>query len=1088
LIAILTALVVWGTGGASRGTAAAAGSQETPAVFGLDLWGGAEGFPQTRIRAIQQTRDGYLWLATAGGLVRFDGARFTTFNVQTGSLRDNEVWTLTEGHDGALWAGTISGGLTCYQNGVFTSYTTADGLPDNAVRKIDEDSAGDLWIGTLRGLCRYTEGKFTAFTERDGLPPGLVGEVCARSQEGIFVIAKDKLYRWADGKFALEDLPEEAGDGAVSSLAAGRDGSLWLYYEGGVVKRLKSGAVTRFALESGRSARVGRIYEDREGTVWLGARDGVHPLRRLQNGRFEVFTPANKKESLGTIMSMYEDREGSLWLGLEANGLGRLQRTQFVTLAVDDSQPAGSSMRTVTQDSRGNIWVGTTAGFLQYRDGAVTSYTELDGRNLPWVNCIAEDKTGTLWIGAMDSLLKLRNGKLFREPTWTSKAVEIRSIYRDANDRMWVATDGNGLFLYEGDKVTVFTTQDGLASNNLRNILRDRRGAMWIATFGGGVTRYTEGRFTTYTTADGLGSNWVVTLYEARDGSLWLCTRGGLSRYANGKFFTFRAQDGLPVNFVTAIIEDDQGNFWFSCDQGIFRVKKTDFDEFAAGRIPRLAPVLYGPADGLLSTGFLAGQQSVSFRAADGRLLFPSLKGLVVVDPVHLTSNTVIPPVLIEDVTINKRPVRLGPAIEIAPGEGEVEIHYTALSFVAPAKMQFRYKLEGFDQEWVDAGTRRFAYYANLPPGRYTFQVIASNNDGVWNRTGAVVAFRLQPHFHETAWFWGVLAIILGLGILGIYRVRTAALRRSNERLERRVAERTAALAEQSTQLTKSYEELKQTQQILVETSRMAGIAEMATGILHNLGNALNSVNTIVGLTTSRVEKSKVTALGKVVQLLEEQKGRLAEFFSTDPRGQQLPGYLAQLSDYLLTERTELLRELATLEQNVDHVGEMVAAQQNYARVSGIAEVVPPAEFVEYGLRISAVSLDRHGIEVVREFLPAPPVSVERQKVLQILVNLIRNAKEAITESGRPDKRLVVGVRVSAAGRVQITVNDNGVGIAPENLTRIFNFGFTTKKTGHGFGLHSGANAAKEMGGSLSARSEGLGRGATFVLELPPAG
>jgi len=179
---------------------------------------------------------------------------------------------------------------------------------------------------------------------------------------------------------------------------------------------------------------------------------------------------------------------------------------------------------------------------------------------------------------------------------------------------------------------------------------------------------------------------------------------------------------------------------------------------------------------------------------------------------------------------------------------------------------------------------------------------------------------------------------------------------------------------------------------------------------------------------------------------------------------------------------------LATLEQNVDHVGEMVAAQQNYARVSGIAEVVPPAEFVEYGLRISAVSLDRHGIEVVREFLPAPPVSVERQKVLQILVNLIRNAKEAITESGRPDKRLVVGVRVSAAGRVQITVNDNGVGIAPENLTRIFNFGFTTKKTGHGFGLHSGANAAKEMGGSLSARSEGLGRGATFVLELPPAG
>ena len=1068
--------------------AAEAASPEEPAGFGLDLWGGAEGFLQTRIRAIQQTSDGYLWLATAGGLVRFDGVRFTTFNVQTGSLRDNEVWTLKETRDGALWAGTISGGLTCYQNGVFTSYTTADGLPDNAVRKIDEDAAGDLWIGTLRGLCRYARGKFTAVTERDGLPPGLVSEICAQSQEGIFVIASDKLYRWAGGKFALENLPAEEGDGVVSSLAAGRDGALWLYYEGGVVKRLKSGAVTRFALESGRSARIGRIYEDREGMVWLGARDGVHPLRRLQNGRFEVFTPGNKKESLGTIMSMYEDREGNLWLGLEANGLGRLRRTQFVTLAVDDRQPAGSSMRTVIQDSRGSIWVGTTAGFLQYRDGAITSYTELDGRSLPWVNCIAEDQTGTLWIGAMDSLLKLRNGQLFREPTWTSRAVEIRSIYRDANDRMWVATDGNGLFLYEGDKVTVFTTHDGLASNNLRNVLRDRQGALWIATFGGGVTRYTEGKFTTYTTADGLGSNWVVTLYEARDGAMWLSTRGGLSRYAHEKFLTFRAQDGLPVNFVTAIIEDDQGNFWFSCDQGIFRVKKTDFDEFAAGKIPRLAPVIYGPEDGLLSTGFLAGQQSVSCRAADGRLLFPSLKGLVAVDPAHLTSNTVIPPVQIEDVTINKRPVRLGPAIEIAPGDGDVEIHYTALSFVAPAKMRFRYKLEGFDQQWVDAGTRRFAYYANLPPGRYNFQVIASNNDGVWNRTGAVVAFRLQPHFHETAWFWGVLAIGLGLGVLGIFRVRTAALRRSNEQLERRVAERTAALAERSTQLARSYEELKQTQQVLVETSRMAGIAEMATGILHNLGNALNSVNTTVSLTASRVQKSRVTALGKVVQLLEEQRGRLAEFFSADPRGQQLPGYLAQLSDHLLTERAELLSELEALQHNVDHVGEMVAAQQSYAYVSGLTEIVPAAEFVEYALRISAVSLHRHGIEVVREFLPAPPVNVERQKVLQILVNLIRNAKDAINESGRSDKRLVVGVRVSAAGRVQITVTDNGVGIAPENLTRIFGFGYTTKKTGHGFGLHSSANVAKEMSGSLEARSNGPGQGATFILELPPAG
>jgi C4-dicarboxylate-specific signal transduction histidine kinase len=352
-----------------------------------------------------------------------------------------------------------------------------------------------------------------------------------------------------------------------------------------------------------------------------------------------------------------------------------------------------------------------------------------------------------------------------------------------------------------------------------------------------------------------------------------------------------------------------------------------------------------------------------------------------------------------------------------------------------------------------------------------------------------------QPFFYQTTWFWSTVAVGLGLGVLGFYRVRTANLRRRNERLELRIAERTAALAdrsaalaERSTQLAKSYEELKQTQQELLETSRLAGIAEMATGVLHNLGNALNSVNTTVSLSADRVQKSKIAALGKVVQLLEEQHGRLAEFFSTDPRGRQLPAYLAQLSSHLSTERADLLRELEALQQNVDHIKEIVAAQQSYAHVSGLTEIVPASELVEYGLRLNEAALQRHGIAVVREFSSAPPVKVERQKVLQILVNLIRNAREAINDSGRPDKRLVVGVRVSAAGRVQFTVTDNGVGIAPENLTRVFAFGYTTKKDGHGFGLHSSANAAKEMGGSLEAQSDGLGQGATLILELPPAG
>jgi len=261
----------------------------------------------------------------------------------------------------------------------------------------------------------------------------------------------------------------------------------------------------------------------------------------------------------------------------------------------------------------------------------------------------------------------------------------------------------------------------------------------------------------------------------------------------------------------------------------------------------------------------------------------------------------------------------------------------------------------------------------------------------------------------------------------------------------------------------------------------------VATGVLHNLGNALNSVNISASLATDRLRKSKVPSVGKVAQLLLEQGDRLVEFFATDPRGRQLPGYLEQLAALLQAERAESVRELEGLQDSVDHIKQIVAAQQSYAHVSGLVEVASPAELAEFALRINEASLGRHHVAVVREFSPAPNVKVERHKVLQILINLIRNAKESINESGRSDRQIVLGIRTSPEGRVQVYVTDNGIGIAPDNLARVFGFGFTTKVNGHGFGLHTSANAAKEMGGSLTARSEGPGQGATFVLELPPA-
>jgi C4-dicarboxylate-specific signal transduction histidine kinase len=407
--------------------------------------------------------------------------------------------------------------------------------------------------------------------------------------------------------------------------------------------------------------------------------------------------------------------------------------------------------------------------------------------------------------------------------------------------------------------------------------------------------------------------------------------------------------------------------------------------------------------------------------------------------------------------------------------------------------------LEGFDQDWryVDASDRS-ATYTKLPPGSYTFRVKASNNDGVWNEQGASIAITIIPPWWMTWWFRSAaIAALLASAYTGYaWRVRhlehrQQALQQAHDRLETEVQHRTAELAQRTQSLEAEIEErkrmelkLERTHKRLLDLSRQAGMAEVATNVLHNVGNVLNSVNVSAALLAGNAKKSKVSSLGKVAAMLDEHAGDLGAFITTDPKGRQVPGYLSQLAAQLAREQELSLNELALLRQNIEHINEIVAMQQNYAKISGVTETVRLADLVEDALGMNSGALARHGIELIREFSDVPPVTIEKHKVLQILVNLIRNAKYACDDSGRDDKRITLRV-ASGDDTVKISVEDNGVGIAPENLTRIFGHGFTTRKEGHGFGLHSGALAAKDLGGTLKAFSEGPGQGAIFTLELP---
>ncbi len=751
------------------------GDRWTARDHGIDFWREGEGLPQSRIRAIVQTRDGYLWLGTDSGLVRFNGSSFTAFTVDTGSLRDNEVWSIQEDDEGGLWIGTYGGGLTLLKDGKFNTFTTADGLPDDVISELDKDRDGNIWVGSARGAARYSNGVFTRFSTGDGLTDNSVTALCADSSQGILLATGKHLHRFIDGKFYATHGLVEASDGELDHLVSSSDGSVWLGFRNAIVKKWKNGSVSTFKPPEHFKGGINQLYEDAHGTLWLAQQEW---LARFRDGKFESVPLADGSgTSLGVVYSVFIDREDNVWIGFQSSGLARLTTKQLFTISAADGLP-NTSTRSVFEDSRGTLWIGTVNGLVGYKNGHKSTYLSLDGSSIGAVRSLAEDADGNIWIGADQELLILTNGKLRKLPGW-SRASEIRVIYRDPKGHMWVGTNGEGLFEFASAKSAArhYGTQDGLAGDQVRSILSDRNGALWISTQSQGICKYSNGTFVTYTTRQGLASNRVTASHEDEEGALWFATRGGLSRFKDGKFFTYTTESGMLVNFVYSMLDDDRGNFWFSCAQGLFRVSKAELRDFADGKVSRLNSVDYGVRDGMKTRAGNVGDQPTAWKTTDGSLMFCSLNGVIVVDPNRLHSSGLIPPVHLEKVVINKQPQQLTNDSQMPVGQGEVEIHYAALSYTAPEKVRFKYMLEGFDKEWVDAGARRFAYYANLPPGQYRFRVVAGHIDGPWNEAGTSIAFYLQPRFYQTSIFVIIVAATLLLLAGLLYRLRMIELK-----------------------------------------------------------------------------------------------------------------------------------------------------------------------------------------------------------------------------------------------------------------------------------------------------------------------
>ncbi len=756
-----------GPGLAMPAAAAEPAAASSTAAYGIDFWHEAEGLPQSRIRSIAQTHDGYIWLGTDGGAVRFNGKSFTAFTVETGSLRDNEVWALQEDDEHALWIGTYGGGLTRFQDGRFHTFTTADGLPDDVVTRIEKDASGDLWIATSSGFSRYSHGRFLGVDSPDRSATAPRDTICARSPQEAFLATSSEVFRFSGGR--LEPLGGfgQKGHGTIEKLTCAADGSLWIGFGTGAIENWSRGKVTTYRPRPGLPTPVTALYQDPAGGVWAALGGMIY---RFRNRRFERLLLDDERTGLGTVYSMHVDREGSIWVGLQANGLARLRVKQISTLPAPPGAPDDIA-RCVYQDRHGDIWMGMSNGFGRYRDGRLVSQVKLPaGRSGP-VRSFAEDPRGRLWIAADKDLLLLDGGRLAGVPGWRPSST-ITVIYGDAAGGMWVGTDWDGLYQWTGRSFLNYRAGDGLAGNRIRALLRDRQGALWVSAVGEGVSRFDQGKFTTYRNDAGLAGNRVHAIHEDGDGTLWFATRGGLTRLKDGRFVSITSATGLAVDFVYSILDDGLGNFWFSSAQGLFKTSKAELADFANGRIRKITCVSYGVRDGMKTRACNVGNQPVAWKTSDGLMLFSSLKGVVVVAPNRLTSNSYIPPVHIESVAVNRRKQPLEHGASLPVGAGEVEINYAALGYLNPEKIRYKYLLAGFDTDWVDAGDRSFAYYANLPPGSFLFHVVAGSADGQWNEEGASYGFQLRPRFYQTRLFWGAAATVLLLIAWLFYRLR----------------------------------------------------------------------------------------------------------------------------------------------------------------------------------------------------------------------------------------------------------------------------------------------------------------------------
>ncbi|MFN2390695.1 MAG: two-component regulator propeller domain-containing protein [Pyrinomonadaceae bacterium] len=771
--------------------------------YRFENWSTEQGLPYKTVRGVLQTSDGYLWAATSDGLARFDGVRFTVFNTANSpGLKTNRLDNLAETLDGSLWLSGEEGLLFRFRDGAFSFLSTAEGLPSDVIFSIYADRrVNRLTILTQRGIAVWQDEKIVSVEHF--LEPLRPFTALLDNTGAYCVKEKNVLRRRTAAGIDEYKLPEDLSETDLTAVYEDRAGAVWI----GVLHPplpskaklyvFKNDRISVFDERDGLpNAFIQKILEDHEGSLWVATGQFEEGgLVKIENGKLRSLSKGEGFNGTG-VLDLTEDSEGALWAGISDSGLTRITPRFITNFTSDKNGLSSDNIYPLYEDPNGEIWSGSwrygkelNGGIDKFEDGVFKHFARENQITSLSPTSLFKDREGNLWIGAYAGLTKYKDGKFTRYTKETGFMPEhISAITQTRDGTLWFGAL-QGLTRLQDNQFTEFTTAGGLPHNDTRNLYEARDGTLWIATMGG-LGSYKDGRFTNYTEFPAVE---VRSIYEDADGALWFGTYdAGVFRFRNGEFKAITIKDGLFDQGAFQILEDDFGRFWISSNRGIYRVSRQQLNDFADRKIQTVTSVAHGVKDGMVDAECNGGRSPAGFKSRrDGTLWFPTQKGIVVIDPKLLPTMSEPPNVVIENCLLDGKESACED-IKILPENESLEIKYTGLSFNNPEQIKFIYKLEGLDENWVDAGTRRRAFFTHLPPGEYAFRVSAANVDGVWNERGASLKIMVKPPFYRTYWFLS-LSILTCAGILFfLYRRRVKNLeqrRAAQEEFSRKLLE-----------------------------------------------------------------------------------------------------------------------------------------------------------------------------------------------------------------------------------------------------------------------------------------------------------